>query len=44
VVIGAGGIERIVELTFTDAEQKMFNHSVDSVRELVDACKKLGAL
>jgi malate dehydrogenase len=43
-VIGAGGIERIVELQFTEEEQKMFNHSVDSVRELVDACKKLGAL
>jgi malate dehydrogenase len=44
VVIGDSGIERIVELSFTDEEQQMFNHSVDSVRELVDACKKLGAL
>ena len=44
VVIGDQGIERIVELKFTDQEQEMFNHSVDSVRELVDACKKLGAL
>ena len=44
VVIGDQGIERIVELKFTDKEQEMFNHSVDSVRELVDACKKLGAL
>jgi malate dehydrogenase len=44
VVIGDKGIERIVELKFTEAEQQMFNHSVDSVRELVDACKKLGML
>ena len=44
VVIGDKGIERIVELKFTDHEQEMFNHSVESVRELVDACKKLGAL
>ena len=44
VVIGDQGIERIVELKFTDQEQEMFNHSVGSVRELVDACKKLGAL
>ncbi len=44
VVIGAGGVERVVELKFTEDEQKMFNHSVDSVRELVDSCRKLGAL
>jgi malate dehydrogenase len=43
-VIGDAGIERIVELKLNDHEQQMFNHSVDSVRELVDACKKLGAL
>jgi len=44
VVIGDQGIERIVELKLNQHEQEMFNHSVDSVRELVDACKKLGAL
>ena len=44
VVIGAEGVERIVELHFTDDEQAMFNHSVDAVRELIDACKKVGAL
>jgi len=43
-VIGEGGIERVVELQFTDEEQRMFNHSVESVRELVQACQKLGAL
>jgi malate dehydrogenase len=43
-VIGENGVERIVELQFTDEEQRMFNHSVESVRELVQACQKLGAL
>jgi malate dehydrogenase len=43
VVIGAGGVERIVELKLNDEEQGMFNHSVESVRGLVDACKKLAA-
>ena len=41
VVIGAGGVERIVEVSFTKDEQAMFNHSVDAVRELVAACKKI---
>jgi malate dehydrogenase len=44
VVIGETGVERIVELQFTEEEQRMFNHSVESVRELVQACQKLGAL
>ncbi len=44
VVIGQGGIERVVELQFTDEEQQMFNHSVDAVRDLLQACKKLGAI
>jgi malate dehydrogenase len=41
VVIGAGGVERIVELTLTPEERAMFMKSVDSVRGLIDACKKL---
>jgi len=44
VVIGSGGVERIVELQFTEDEQEMFNHSVDAVRELLQACRKLGAV
>src|SRR5210317_719197 len=42
-VIGAGGIERVVELSLSRTEQKMFDHSVGSVRGLVTACKKLAA-
>jgi malate dehydrogenase len=39
VVIGAGGVERIVEITLDEAEKAMFAKSVASVRGLVDACK-----
>ncbi len=41
VIIGEGGVERVVEVRFEDHEQKMFDHSVDSVRGLVESCKKL---
>jgi len=35
VILGAGGVERIVELQLTDAEQAAFQKSVDAVRGLV---------
>ena len=38
-VIGAGGIERVVEIKMNKEEQAMFNHSVDAVKDLVSACK-----
>jgi malate dehydrogenase len=38
-VIGAGGIERIVEIKLNKHEQEMFTKSVDAVKGLVDACK-----
>ena len=41
VVIGAGGVERIVELDLTKDERAMFDKSVDSVNGLIAACKKL---
>jgi len=40
-VIGAGGVERIVEIELNRAERKMFDNSVASVRGLIDACKKI---
>jgi len=40
-VIGENGVERIVTLTLLPEEQVMFNKSVDSVRGLIDVCKKL---
>jgi malate dehydrogenase len=41
VVIGAGGVERIVEIALDDAEKAMFAKSVASVQGLVDACKAI---
>ncbi len=41
VVIGAGGVERIVEITLDETEKAMFAKSVASVRTLIDACKAI---
>src|ERR1700760_4588470 len=41
VVIGAKGVERVVEIELTGAEQSMFDKSVDAVGGLVDACMKI---
>ena len=41
VVIGDKGVEKIVELNLTDAEKASLDKSADSVRGLIDACKKL---
>ncbi len=38
VIIGANGVEKIVEITLTAEEQVMFTKSVDSVKGLMDAC------
>ncbi|MEO4001212.1 malate dehydrogenase [Mesorhizobium sp. CAU 1732] len=38
VVIGAGGVERVIEIEFNKAEQKMFDKSVEAVKGLCDAC------
>jgi malate dehydrogenase len=41
VVIGASGVERIVELELTAEERAMFDKSVGSVQGLIEACRKL---
>ena len=41
VVIGARGVERIVEITLDETESAMFAKSVASVRGLIDACKAI---
>jgi len=41
VVIGAGGVERVVELKLTADEQALFVKSAEAVRGLCDACRKL---
>jgi malate dehydrogenase len=38
VVIGAGGVERILELDFNKAEKSMFEKSVAAVQGLCEAC------
>ena len=38
VVIGAGGVERIIEIALSKSEQKMFDKSVASVSGLCEAC------
>ena len=38
-IIGAGGIERIVDIELHGEEQAMFDKSVDAVKGLVEACK-----
>ncbi len=40
-VIGAGGIERVVELRLGKREKAMLAKSVAGVRGLVEVCKKL---
>ena len=42
-MIGAGGVERVVEISSTSAERAMFDKSVEAVRGLVDACKGIDA-
>jgi malate dehydrogenase len=40
-VIGANGVEKIVEVTLDPTENQMFEKSVSSVRDLVEACRKI---
>jgi len=40
VQIGAGGVERVIEITLTAAEREALNGSVEHVRELVQATEK----
>ena len=41
VVIGAGGIERIVEIELNPAEKAAFDKSCAAVQELIEASRKL---
>jgi len=41
VVLGAKGVERIVEIQLNEEEQIMFNHSVTAVQELVSAVQAI---
>jgi malate dehydrogenase len=41
VVIGAGGVERIIEISFDEAEKAMFEKSIGAVHTLMEACKAI---
>jgi malate dehydrogenase len=41
VVIGAGGVERVVEIEFDAAEKAMFEKSIAAVQVLTEACKTI---
>ena len=40
-MLGAGGVEKIVEIELDDEAQANFNVSVDAVKELLVACKQI---
>ena len=41
VVIGAGGVEKVIEFPTNDDEKAMFAKSVESVQGLIEACKDI---
>ena len=41
VIIGSGGVEKIIELDLTKTEKENFNKSIQSVKDLFDAAKKI---
>jgi len=41
VVIGGGGVERIVEIGLSESERARFDDSVTAVDQLIEACKRL---
>ncbi|GAA3843135.1 malate dehydrogenase [[Pseudomonas] carboxydohydrogena] len=41
VVIGAKGVERVVEIELTGKDREAFDKSVEAVQTLTDACKKI---
>jgi malate dehydrogenase len=41
VVIGANGVEKVVEIALDPEEKKMFEKSVQSVQSLIEACKTI---
>ena len=41
IIIGAKGVERVIELDLTSAEKDAFMHSVEAVRALVELCQRI---
>ena len=42
VVIGANGVEKIIEVKFLPEEKNAFDKSCDAVKKLIEDFKKLG--
>ena len=40
-ILGAGGVERVVDITLNADEQAMMDKSIDAVKGLVAACKAI---
>ncbi len=40
-LIGGNGVEKIIEMDLNDEERAMFEHSVEAVRGLVEACRQI---
>ena len=43
VIIGANGVEKVLEIELDDDEKEMFENSVDSVKGLLDAIEKISS-
>jgi len=43
IVIGAGGVERVLEVTFNADEKAMFDKSIASVKGMIEACKGINS-
>ena len=43
VVIGAKGVEKIIEIELNADERKMFDHSVNAVKDLIGSVDKIAA-
>ena len=41
VIIGKNGVEKIIELSLTNDEKDNFSKSIDAVKQLFDAAKKI---
>ena len=41
VIIGKGGVEKIIELNLTKDEKEKFDNSIKSVEDLFNAAKKI---
>lgn len=42
-IVGSGGVEKIIEIDLTTEERAMFDHSVNSVKGLIEAVEKVAA-